>query len=228
MTEPTTQAKCGGSLYVPSGDVSRSLWQLCPGCPDCAPSASADAERAAEKPIAELKRYRLSYRYGVTEDNGSDYYGADYSLPMVLASEADALLSANASLVAGLRDENVALREQLAAARGQVEALLQFNNRAAQENFDLREIIMWALGERDEFPARPENWADLKYKPWYWWRKELRARLDAIDAAIATVPAPPAGQGPVPRSGMGKLLVLAGYGAWTLWRRKGRGGDSPL
>jgi hypothetical protein len=42
----------------------------------------------------------------------------------------------------------------------------------------LSETILWALGERDEFPSRPEDWNERKYKPWYWWRGELRKRFD--------------------------------------------------
>lgn len=53
-----------------------------------------------------------------------------------------------------------------------------------QEREGLRELIHWALGERDDFPSRPENWNDLKYKPWYWWRNELRNRFEAIDRAL--------------------------------------------
>jgi TPR repeat protein len=42
----------------------------------------------------------------------------------------------------------------------------------------LSETILWALGERDEFQSRPEDWNERKYKPWYWWRGELRKRFD--------------------------------------------------
>lgn len=48
----------------------------------------------------------------------------------------------------------------------------------------LRAIIMWALGENGEFPDRPER---VKGKPYpaYWWRHEMRRRLDAVDAATS-------------------------------------------
>lgn len=38
------------------------------------------------------------------------------------------------------------------------------------ENGRLREAILWALGEGDEFPPRPEG------KGQFWWRTELRKR----------------------------------------------------
>lgn len=43
----------------------------------------------------------------------------------------------------------------------------------------LREIIWWALGEAGEFPAPPDDWSERKYKPWFWWRRDMRQRLEA-------------------------------------------------
>ena len=51
------------------------------------------------------------------------------------------------------------------------------------EREGLREVIYWALGERGPFPDRPEGWDKMQYKPWYWWRTELRQKLDAAIAA---------------------------------------------
>lgn len=39
----------------------------------------------------------------------------------------------------------------------------------------MREAILWALGERDEFPEEPELLAG-KYKRRFYWRTELRQR----------------------------------------------------
>lgn len=55
------------------------------------------------------------------------------------------------------------------------------------------ELIMWLLGERGDFPERPER-VEGKPHPLYWWRTELRRRFDDIrrshpekpDAAPAT------------------------------------------
>ena len=68
MTEPTTQAKCEtcalrakyDAVYFPGEEGYEP-------CPACAPSASADAERAAEKPIADLSRYCINR---LREDDG--------------------------------------------------------------------------------------------------------------------------------------------------------------
>lgn len=53
----------------------------------------------------------------------------------------------------------------------------------------LVDVVRWALGEVDEFPAPPERVKGKPY-PTYWWRGELRRR--AI-AAGATLSAPKAG-----------------------------------
>jgi hypothetical protein len=46
---------------------------------------------------------------------------------------------------------------------------------AADEIERLREVVYWALGERDEFPEEPELLAG-KYKRRFYWRTELRRR----------------------------------------------------
>ncbi len=48
----------------------------------------------------------------------------------------------------------------------------------------LRAVIHWALGERDEFPERPERIEGKPY-PFYWWRSELRKRATAAVAAAS-------------------------------------------
>jgi len=49
---------------------------------------------------------------------------------------------------------------------------------------ELEGIILWALGENGEFPDIPENWDALKYKPMYYWRKEMRVRFDRAREAL--------------------------------------------
>lgn len=49
----------------------------------------------------------------------------------------------------------------------------------------LVEVIEWALGERDDFPDRPERVEGKPY-PWYWWRTEMRARLVAALASSSS------------------------------------------
>ena len=56
------------------------------------------------------------------------------------------------------------MEADLTAARAQVAAL--------------SDVILWALGERDVFPDRPDRIEGKPY-PWYWWRKELRRRFTA-------------------------------------------------
>lgn len=52
----------------------------------------------------------------------------------------------------------------------------------------LRDVIEWALGERDAFPDRPER---VQGKPYafYWWRTEMRRRYEAA-LALADEAAP--------------------------------------
>ena len=49
----------------------------------------------------------------------------------------------------------------------------------------LRNIILWALGENGEFPERPWGVLHTPY-PFYWWRTEMRKRLDAAMAVQPT------------------------------------------
>lgn len=57
-----------------------------------------------------------------------------------------------------------------------------------QERDRLRDIILWALGERGEFLLPPERVRGKPY-PHYWWRTEMRRRLDAALAGTAQEPA---------------------------------------
>lgn len=51
-------------------------------------------------------------------------------------------------------------------------------DRLRAENEALRSIILWALGENGDFPDRPER-VEGKPHPLYWWRTEMRKRLNA-------------------------------------------------
>lgn len=48
----------------------------------------------------------------------------------------------------------------------------------------LRDIIEWALGERDDFPVIPDRIEGKPY-PFYWWRSELRRRYRAAVGAAS-------------------------------------------
>lgn len=48
----------------------------------------------------------------------------------------------------------------------------------------LREIILWALGERGEFPEQPEG----QRHALYWWRKELRRRVETVRVVPPVAP----------------------------------------
>lgn len=68
------------------------------------------------------------------------------------------------------------------AQRGQVaEARLETTAALEAERDALRAVIAWALGERDDFPDRPERVEGKPY-PFYYWRSELRKRADAVHA----------------------------------------------
>lgn len=96
-----------------------------------------------------------------------DYLQPDLQLLQFIdrARQAADRIEADAARIAELEAE-------LAAARAPVE-------RQAPEGF--HELIMWLLGENGEFPDRPER-VEGKIYPYYWWRKELRQRYEALRA----------------------------------------------
>lgn len=49
----------------------------------------------------------------------------------------------------------------------------------------LTNIIRWALGEVGEFPSRPADFDTRRYRPFYWWRGEMRHRLERALSPIA-------------------------------------------
>ncbi len=131
-----------------------------------------------------------------------------------LAAERDA--SREAFINACAREQTAyatisTLREQVALATASLEAVrsdvfnrdnaiasmrstrdeMQDNLRKADEETErLRDVIRWALGERDEFPPRPQPWDQFTYKPWYWWRIELRKRAGLLPDVAALPPTP--------------------------------------
>ncbi len=54
--------------------------------------------------LSKVKRYRISYRDGVVEDGGKRIHSADYSAPMVLASDFDLALAKIAALEKALAE----------------------------------------------------------------------------------------------------------------------------
>ena len=87
-----------------------------------------------------------------------------------------------AGLVERLRNPRITFCSMDDAA----DALLSLSAQLAEKEAEcagLREVIYWALGERGPFPDRPEGWDKMQYTPWYWWRTELRQKLDAAIAA---------------------------------------------
>lgn len=56
---------------------------------------------------------------------------------------------------------------------------------AAEERDRLVGVVLWALGEGDDFPDWPAT-VTLTGNPKWWWRKELRERYER---ALATPPA---------------------------------------
>jgi len=73
---------------------------------------------------------------------------------------------------------------QLCGARAEVEAMRELAKTECDSNDALRNIILWALGENGEFPERPvESCHNYQF---YWWRKEMRSRLDAAMAVQPT------------------------------------------
>ena len=101
------------------------------------------------------------------------------------------LAAANAKLaakpdVAGLVERLRNPRITFCSMDDAADALLSLSAQLAEKEAEcagLREVIYWALGERGPFPDRPEGWDKMQYKPWYWWRTELRQKLDAAIAA---------------------------------------------
>ena len=72
-------------------------------------------------------------------------------------------------IVEQLRKERAAMHDALVAERARLEKEIEDNER-------LRGIILWALGEGDDFPDSPPT---VTGSPKYWWRTELRRRFDA-------------------------------------------------
>lgn len=80
-------------------------------------------------------------------------------------------MSAGEKIATGYFEPNTRCWRELAA---HIDATIRENNA------ELVEIIEWALGERGEFNSRP-----IHSGP-YWWRKELRERLEKALARHAT------------------------------------------
>ncbi len=71
----------------------------------------------------------------------------------------------------------------------------QARAQAEQERANLLSILHWALGQNGSFPVQPDApkeavRAGLKGRPLYWWRSEMRQRMNA-----ALLAAPRTGEG---------------------------------
>lgn len=88
----------------------------------------------------------------------------------------------------GARAEVEALRKaeaSLVVAWASMETMQSVIDARTAERDALRDIILWALGENGEFPKIPWGVLHTPY-PFYWWRKEMRSRLDAALAVQPT------------------------------------------
>lgn len=77
--------------------------------------------------------------------------------------------------------------EKYLAAKGVLLAharatLAQRREGVTEAEQSLRDVILWALGEGDDFPERPDR-GEGKPVRLYWWRSELRRRYEAALAA---------------------------------------------
>jgi hypothetical protein len=75
----------------------------------------------------------------------------------------------------GVEDDPVRCVRQYWSREGELLAEVDPCPALDREKKRLKEAILWALGERDEFPERPSG-ASL-----YWWRIELRRRAGLGD-----------------------------------------------
>ena len=73
--------------------------------------------------------------------------------------------------------------EAVAVERWNARATLaQRREEVTEVEQSLRDVILWALGEGDDFPERPDR-GEGKPVRLYWWRSELRRRYEAALAA---------------------------------------------
>ena len=87
-----------------------------------------------------------------------------------------------------LLDHITALTQRAEAAEAKLRDVAYWHEawkEAEAEREALRNIILWALGENGEFPERPRSDSHNLY-PFYWWRTEMRKRLDTAMAVQPT------------------------------------------
>lgn len=104
-----------------------------------------------------------SIRFAVTQ---ADRYSGEYSLNDILAADKLA-------------------REAVAAAANEArrtDEILQRMDRQDLEIIRLEDAIRWALGEKGDFPSRPEGAGS------YYWRAELRKRAGMSRANVPSEP----------------------------------------
>lgn len=142
-------------------------------CPDCTPPKPADVAKvcmptreflrlpeSAQKHIGAIEAERDALAAKV------DGLSRAYALANDAREQLARVLMLSGAEVVGLRAELTAERERVVSVDGECRLL--------------RELIMWALGEGGRFPDRPSKWDGRKYKPWFWWRTELRKRFEAL------------------------------------------------
>jgi len=123
------------------------------------------------KPLREAESHGVRCRWNPVE---KDVVTVDRADLIALCDSHDAL----ATRCAAAEAEYAIANEASEGAHRNMNVFRQERDAARAQVAALSEVILWALGERDAFPDRPDRVEGKPY-PWYWWRTELRRRYTA-------------------------------------------------